>query len=257
MIGFVSSAFSGFSHPFRGVKFLIGRPRLWPFVAIPVGVNIVLYSAAAWFFSTRIGDWLNLLIDRGEGWYWAALFYVLATLALLLLLIFASYTFTLVGNLILSPFNDLISERVEWMVNGRPDETKFNLSQVMSGALRAFTTALGRLTLYLGGFLALLLLLLFPPVGTAIYAVVAPLYSLFFLAWEFFDYPMDRHGFDFKRKRKFALANSGAFLGFGAATWLLTIIPFLGLILLPACVIGATLHYCEMQNKGLIPASQE
>lgn len=253
MTGFISSAAAGFSHPFKGVSFIMGKPRLWPFIAIPVGINVVLYGFSAWFVFSNLGGWINELIDRGEGFWWSVAFYLLATLASLVILIIGGYTFTLVGNLILSPFNDLISERVEWMVSGKPDGAAFSLKEVVGGALKAFLTALGRLGLYLGGFLALLLLLPIPVVGTMLYAVLAPLYSLFFLSWEFFDYPMDRHGFNFKRKRTLAFGNKGAFLGFGAATWLLTIIPFLGLILLPACVVGATLHFCRMREEGLLP----
>ncbi len=255
MISHIQSAVSGFSYPFRGVKMMATRPTLWPFVAIPIAINTFVYGIGFWFITSRFGQWLNALINRGEEWYWAFLFYLLVIVLGGMLLVVAGYTFTIVGNLMLSPFNDLISERVERMHTGVSDDAPFNLSRVIAGAVRAFATAARRLGLYLLGFLSLLLLLLIPGAGIPLYGVAVTIYSMFFLAWEFFDYPMDRHFFDYGMKKSTAFGNLATFLGFGAGTWLLIIIPFLGLLMIPACVIGATLLFCELRQRSLLPLS--
>lgn len=243
----------GFFYPFRGVKFLLGRPRLLTYVAIPFAINTLLYGVFVWFVGTRFSGWLERILPQGDAWYWAALSVLLLTLFAAVLFLIVVYTFTLIGNLVLAPFNDLLSEKVERVYAGSVLEEPFSLGALTRDLARSFKAELGRLAFYGAGFLALLALNLVPGLGTAAYGVAVTVYTLFFLGWEYFDYSMERWRLTFRDKRKVAFRNGATFLGFGAGAALMLLIPLLNFLAIPVCVTGATLLFCDLRRLGRIP----
>ena len=249
------SAIQGFFYPYKGLKFIFSNPRLISFVAIPVVINALLYSLLIWYTQSKISGWIESLIPTGDAWYWAILSYVIIIIVGAIMLVMVFYTFTLVGNFILAPFNEIISERVELIYSGAGlAEQSFSLGDFFSDMIRSYKAEGGRLLLYLGGFLLLLLFNLLPGIGTVIYGVVATVYSLFFLCWEFLDYPMERWRLTFRLKRSFAFKNLIVFIFFGAGSACLLIIPFINLAAIPVCVVGATLLFCDLKESGRVPA---
>jgi CysZ protein len=128
---------SGASYLLAGLR-LITRPGLRRFVAIPLGINILVFSAAiywgvsrfegliAWLQSRlpRLPDWLSWL-EQGLEWVLWPLFIMLAAL-----LVF--YGFTLVANLIGAPFNGLLAEKVERLARGAPLDKGLSMGQVLT-----------------------------------------------------------------------------------------------------------------------------
>ena len=242
---------SGFIYPFKGFRFLISSPRLIALVAIPVTINTFLYAFFAWYTYSRFGQWVDALTANGDAWYWSILHYILIVFVSLFLIVFIFYTFTLVGNLILAPFNEVISEKVEVLYSeGAAKDTAFSIGLFFKDMGRSYKAEAGRLILYLSGFLLLLLLNLIPLVGQAFYAFSVILYTFFFLCWEFLDYSMERWKLSFADKKKLAFSNPLLFLSFGAGAALLLFIPFLNLTAIPVCVAGATLLFSDMKKQG-------
>lgn len=248
------SPFKGFFYPYRGLKFLFSNPGLISIVAIPVGINALLYSLLIWYVQSKISLWIESLIPKSDAWYWAILYYFFIVLVGAILLVIVFYSFTLIGNFILTPFNEIISEKVEIIYSGGSIAGHgFSLSGFFSDMIRSYKAEGAKLLLYLAGFLLLLLFNLLPGIGTVIYGAAAMVYSLFFLCWEFLDYPMERWRFTFRLKWRLAFNNMFVFIFFGAGSAFLLIIPFINLAAIPVCVIGATLLFCDLKNSGRMP----
>ncbi|RMD64548.1 hypothetical protein D6833_04285 [Candidatus Parcubacteria bacterium] len=147
----------------------------------------------------------------------------------------------------MAPFNDLLSERVEWICTGRKDESPLRLCAFLRDALRALGDALGRVGLYLFLFAMLGLLNFLPLVGTAICAVLAPAVAMLFLGWEYLEYSMERRRIDFRSRVRLVLGNAPAVLSFGFGASLLLMVPFLNFVAIPLCVVGGTLLMCDLQ----------
>lgn len=240
----------GFFYPFRGLRFLLRHPRLFGYVAVPLTINTLLYSLFLWFVGSRFGGWVERFVPQGDAWYWTLLSYLLWVVFGAVLLLVVIYTFTLVGTLILAPFNDLLSEKVERAYTGHRIDEPFRLRAFLADLKRSLGAELGRLALWGAGFLVLgALSLFFPPLGT-----VLTVYSLFFLGWEYFDYSMERWHFPFATKRRTAVRNVAAFLSFGAGAALTLLIPLLNFVAIPVCVAGATMLFCDLSRAGRIPA---
>lgn len=244
----------GFFYPFRGLRFLLGHSRLLPYVAVPVGINAALYALLLWFVGSRFWGWLEGIIPRGDAWYWAVLFYVFLALFGVALALVVVYTFTLLGGLILAPFNEALSAAVERIYTGLRDDEPFQLGALLKDVRRSLKAELGRFALFAAGFVLLLGLHLLPVVGSLIYGVAMPLFTLFFLGWEYLDHSMERAHFTFRLKRRAAFRNGTALVGFGACSALLLLIPVLSLLAIPVCVVGATLLFCDLESSGRIPA---
>jgi len=241
----------GFFYPYRGLKFLAAHPRLLGYVAVPFAINTLLYCAMIWFAGSRFGGWVDSLIPQGDAWYWSVLSYALWVVFAAVLFLVVVFTFTLLGNLALEPFNDVLSEKVEWVYTGTRLHEPFRLGPFLADAGRAFAAGLRRTALYAPGFVVLLVgSFFFPPL-----TVVLTVYTAFFLGWAYLDYSMDRWRFAFSDKRKAAWRNLPTVLSFGIGAYLLLLIPLLNFLAIPVCVTGATLLFCDLRAGGRVPAA--
>jgi CysZ protein len=245
----VTGSIRGFFYPFRGLKFLFRHRSLLWYVAIPFGLNTILFGVFAWLVTSHLGGWIRKILPSGDAWYWAILFYVVVVLSVILLLLVVIYTLTMVGNIVLGPFNDMLSEKVELLYTGSSLDEPFKVTVLLADILRSLKVGIGKLLLYVGGLLALLALNLLPVIGSGLYGVLAGVYTLFFLGWEYVDYSMERWKFRFRLKVKNSFRNASAFVGFGAAASLMLFIPVINLAAIPLCVIGATLLFCDLRKQ--------
>jgi CysZ protein len=240
------TAFSrGFFSPFRSLGFLRKHPALLRFVAIPFLINLVVFSGVVYLGMAFFNDTVVRMIPGGEAWYWAILTYLVWFLAVLVTSVLVFFVFTLVGNLIASPFNDILSERVEGIVAGQSHEGAFSLRLFFPEAKRALALEFKKIAVFLGGMALLLTLNLIPGLGQILYAVASFLFTLFFLVVEYLGFVLGRKGWSFKEQRRYIFARKFLMLGFGSGVFCLLIIPFVQLLCIPLAVIAATILWCE------------
>lgn len=247
----------GISYLPRGFS-LLWQPGLRRFVAGPVAINIVVFLLLFWVAGAQFQHLLNWLLPdpnafSGDGVWQQTLRFLMMTLYWLLWPLFILiaavvmlYTFTLVANLIGSPFNGMLSARVEHIVSGSPPP-----DLGLSLAAEAWISVAGELRKYVYfAKLAVPLVLLFFIPGIN---VVSPLLWALFGAWaialEYLDYPMGNHGYRFKQERELLAKNRFLCLGFGAGMLAMTLIPGLNLLAMPTGVIAATLLWTEQGRR--------
>lgn len=240
----------GFKYPFRGLKFLFVHAGMLKYVMIPISINCVLSLVFLCIAILKMGWLIERFVPRVDAFYGEILFYILAFLLVVAVFLFTVCIAVLVGNIILSPFNELLSEKTEFIYTGIKNDAPFSVIAVIKDFSRSAKAELGRIGLFVFGFLALLLLNLVPVIGQAVNAVVAPLYTMFFLGWEYLDYSMERKRMTFGEKRKTVFKNAMPLLGFGAGTMLFLLIPFAGLLAIPVCVVGGSLLFCDLDKTG-------
>lgn len=225
---------------------MLRAPGLRRYVVIPILINVVLIVSLVGLFGWQLDHWLDAWLAGLPGWlewletllWWIGV--ALCTLAF-------CYVFTLLANLIASPFNGLLSAAVERMVTGDAPESGMSLAGEMLdgvvGELRRLRYYLARAALL--GVLTVVLLFL-PPANLAI----APLWFVFgalMLAFEYLDQPMANRGLRFDAKIARLRAHRWRHFGFGAVVTLATAIPLANLVVMPAAVIGATLLYLDTE----------
>lgn len=227
----------------RGFR-LIRLPGLRLFVIMPVAINVVLLAGLAWLFGYQLDAWLQAWLSGLPDWL-AWLQTLLWWLGFALALLIFCYAFTLLANLIASPFNGLLSARVEAHLLGREPESSMGL---MSEIIDGLGAEVRKLWFYAWRALLLLLLSLvlmaIPPAG-AIVPVLWFALGAYMLALEYLDHPMANRGYRFTEKLAWMRQRRGLALGFGSSVTLFTLIPLVNLVVMPAAVAGATALWVE------------
>ncbi len=230
------------SNPAKGAAFmlqgirLITRPGLKRFVLIPLLVNIVVFSGAIWYgaaqfealmlrMQSAVPDWL--------GW----LEWLLWPVFILALLIIVFYGFTLIANLIASPFNGLLAEKTEALLTGRSLADNNDMKKLLRELPMTLLDETRKLLYAIVWSIPFLILAFIVP-------VVGPLIWFLFTAWmlavQYSDFPMGNHGLKFRDMRATLRRRRFLSIGFGAAAAGLTMIPVVNFIAMPAAVAGAT-----------------
>jgi phosphoribosyl-AMP cyclohydrolase len=94
---------------------------------------------------------LDQYLPQGEAWYLAVLYYLAWVVAGLLTTVVVFFAFTVVGNLLSAPFNELLSERIEMLVLGGAETTPFALTRFVAESGRAVYWSRSRARLWRKG----------------------------------------------------------------------------------------------------------
>ena len=230
---------SGASYLLRGIK-LLTRPGLRRYVAMPLLINILVFTLLAWIGIAQFEALLDWMLPQDS---WLSYFrYILWPLFAIATILVTFYSFTIVANLLAAPFNGLLAEKVEAMLTGQqPPNPHTGIAQAIWPALKS---ELIKLSYFLIRALPLLLLFLIPGIN-----IIAPLlwflFGIWYLALEYSDYPMANSGMAFKDQHVQMKQVRLAALGFGGSLTLLMMIPILNFAAMPAAVVGATAMWCD------------
>jgi CysZ protein len=228
----------------KGLK-LLPNPKLRSFIIIPIVINLVLYSVAlalGYYYVEElvaqfIPDWLHWL-----NWILLPLFFIA-------FFVISFFSFTVLANLIASPFYGLLAARTQSIISGEVQIVEQPISQVIGAELKRVLYILTRL-------LPLLVLLIIPVVNL-IAPVVLSLFSAWCLAMEFMAYPLENEGLLFTEQKDLLTTARFGVLSFGGIVMLGLTLPVLNIIIAPAAVIGATIYLYELREKPEPAEEQE
>src|SRR5690606_28919462 len=102
-----------------------------------------------------------------------------------------------------------------------------------NGIRLLFLTILTGLVLFAFGFI--------PVVGQTLVPVIGAFFGGWFLSLELTGYTFDARGLRLRDRRRLLGANRARTLGFGVACYLLFLVPFAAIVVMPAAVAGATI----------------
>ena len=242
----MKNSFSGMHYLFEGLR-LIRQPGLRRYVAVPLLVSIVFFSGAM----LGLGYWLETLINLLLGylpswldWLRYLLWPVFAIAGVLIIF----YSFSLITNFIAAPFNGMLAEAVEQHLTGQPIDTG-GWKSLLQDIVPSLLSELRKLLYFVLRALPLGLLFLIPVVNIAAPFLWA-LFSAWMLAIEYLDYPMANHLLHFSEQRRRLRQRRLLSLGFGGSSLLMTMIPLLNFLAMPASVAGATAMWvAEMKER--------
>lgn len=255
----IAGFLEGFVLPMRGLRLLLNTPGLKRVAVLPVLVNMLLWSLCffglfwllwnwdipdvSWTFFDPVGPWLASAVNTlGEAGKW--LLFPVA-------LVVSWFTFTTVGFVVASPFNDILSARLEAAlcrpVEQRKTSVLVTTQQTMTSLLDS-----ARLAGRQGSWTLLCLPLLFVPLlgSLPLFVVTAHFTGLSFL-----DAAMARNNLRDRHKHLGWDRLRWQLLGLGVAMELLFLIPFLGMVVMPAGVCAGTWLYCHLDWKDLMTQS--
>ena len=223
---------------FKGLA-LLTSASLRGFILIPVLINVVLYSAALILGYYYVADLINQFIP---GWlHWLS--WLLWPLFFISFFIAGFFSFTVLANLLASPFYGKLSAKTLALINGQTGAVvEQPLAKVMFAELK-------RAGYLLKLALPLLILSIIPGVN-----VIAPFLWALFGAWgmalEYMAYPLENAGVLFLEQKQLVKSIRWGSLSFGGVAAMGLAIPVLNIIVAPAAVIGATIYVNDVSKSA-------
>ncbi|QTL33906.1 sulfate transporter CysZ [Pseudoalteromonas viridis] len=219
---------------------LLSQKGLKRFVFIPLLINVLLFGGSLFFLYDWLTQGFAYLTGLLPDWL-SWLEWLMWPIAILVILFSYSMVFTVITNFIAAPFNGLLSEKVELHLTGQPINDD-GFADLVKDVPRMLGREWSKLVYYLPraiGFFILLWML--PFIGQILWV----LFSCWMYSVQYNDYPFDNHKISFKEMKDTLKAHQGLSYGFGFAVMVLTSIPIVNLIVMPAAVCGATKLWVE------------
>lgn len=235
----------GFTYPFRSIKFFFSHPKLISYSIAPMIINMIIYGSV--FFFTygwilgSIDKWLG--VEGMETGFWMDFLQTALLIVGFLILLFICYLlFITIGNLVTAPFNEEISQRVEEIVTGGGVGHKMGFWE---DAVTSIKGEAQKIAFYLSILLFIFAMNIIPVVGSVVSTIVGTVFSFFYNALDFLDFPMTRRKMRFRHKLKVVKEGGLITYGFGCAAFLMMFLPIVNVFMKPILVVAGTSLYYE------------
>lgn len=242
----MTGLFAGARYFLRGYE-LIRQRGLRRYAMMPLLINVVVFVALTFAGANQFELLMQWLLPDGQGWWIDILRAVLWIAFAAIVVVVFYFLFTLVANIIASPFNGLLADKVQISLGSVPPDGRSWL-----GVIKGFPAALvseSRKLVYFLVIGAMLVLISLVPALNLVGIVLWPLATAWMLTLEYVAYPMESCQHDFRSIRARAGTNRMMALGFGLACLLFTIIPLINLFVIPAAVAGASAMWAENWSR--------
>ena len=238
----ISNPITGANYFLNGLK-LISTKGIRAFVLIPLLINILIFSAALWFAIGQFEIFIDWAVSDLPSWL-SWLEWIMWPLFALTFYGLVFFTFTIIANIIASPFSGPLAEAVEKHLTGNknPIASKPFADEVKE--------AIGNELIKLKHSLYLMMRLIFLSLLSFAFPLISPagatlwfVYAVWVLTLEYADFPMANHGMAFRHIREKLATKRLLSLGFGTMVMVATMIPIINFIVMPVAVAGATKMY--------------
>ncbi|KTD52767.1 sulfate transporter CysZ [Legionella quateirensis] len=235
--------FHGMLYLLQGFQHLLTH-GLKRFIIVPMALNFILFAGLFYFTYHYVFSFTSYYLDKLPSWLsvLSGIFFIIFIISFFLL--FFSL-FTVVFNVIAAPFNGLLAEKTQIILyNSRPPSLPF-----FKMALRTMKRQGEFLKFYLLRFFGICLLF-FVPFIQPVYPFLWFLFTSWMISVQYQDFAMDNNLVSFQDLKQNVKNNKMRSLGFGTCINLVSFIPIVNILVMPAAVIGSTMLFCE-NNKHL------
>lgn len=213
------------------------------FVLLPILFNFALFIGLFFIGYHYLFPYTSFYLDQLPSWlnFLHSMFFVIFILGFFL--IFLSM-FMVIFNVIAAPFNGLLAEKAQTLFfHATTPPVSFAMI-----AWRSIKRQ-GQFLMYFIPRFLLMCLLFFVPFIQPIYPLLWFIFTAWMLSMQYQDLVMDNNLISFQSMRKKTQFKKALLLGFGALINLLSFIPVLNIIIMPAAVIGSvSMFHKEIQG---------
>ena len=243
--------FRGGGYLMKGWKFVFSKhPTLVAYCAAPVIISLLTITAVVALLGYYYNDIMASLWDRPEAWYLVVLWYVVKVFVFLLMLMLGYVAFFVTQSILSSPFNDILTERVEMLAIGK-EPPPFTLARFTKSIAVTLVHTVVKLSIYVFFMVPLILIgWIIPVVGPVISSVGGFIITAYFVSYDQMDFAMARREWSFGRKIRAVTKNLSLTFGFGGSMAGILFIPILGILFIPLAAVGGTLLFCDLEIHG-------
>ena len=234
----------------KGIRYCLGgfglllNPSLRAFVWLPLLVNTLVLGSAIYFGGDALNQYVEGFLPEWLSW----LGWIIKPVIFMLLAFVGFYIFSLLANIIASPFNGLLAEKTEFLLTGETVEQGGGWAALVADIIPSILNELSKLSYFLIRYLPLLVLFVIPGLNVIV-PILLFVVGAWFLTLEYTDYPMANHGVSFSEQRQRLKDRRLLCMGFGCCVAVLLLIPVVNFFVMPVAVIGASVMWVrEIKN---------
>jgi CysZ protein len=225
----------------RGLRMWITSPRLMLLGAVPALIVGAVYTTGIVVFAVNldaVAAWITPFAGAWTEPARVAVRFAAGAALVGAVLLLAVFTFVAVTLFVGDPFYERIWRAVEANLGDQPSEMDEpfwrSLLRGLGGAIRLLAlTLLVGLTLFASGFI--------PIVGQTVVPVLGVVLGGWILTLELTGYAFDARRLSLRQRRRMLGTRRASTLGFGMLSYLLFLVPFGAVLIMPAAVAGATM----------------
>ena len=236
--------FKGVKSPFEAWGTVREHRGLKRYFVIPFFINVILLVAIVYLSAVYIYPLLLGFLPQGDAWYLMVLRWLVTPVLVLVLAVIIILLYSITGSIITAPFNDPLSARVENLFSETVDEP-FSLRIFIGDIVRMAINIIKLILLLILFYVLILFLNLIPVLGNLLYALLSFLGTIFFLGFQFFDFPLERMRLTFREKIRVLWQFKSLTMGLGLGFFLISFIPIFGFLGLNLATVGGTVLYLE------------
>ncbi len=221
------------------------QPRLISYSIIPVIINFIIYTGIFVLSYRWLLNWTRSMSGAGspDPTSWNVLLHVLLLiLGFIVLLVVCYFLFTILGGIVTAPFNENTSRIVEEKITGEKLITNLGFWKDNFLSIKA---EMQKLLFYFSILFIFFLMNFIPLIGNSVSIVLGIIFSFYFNALDFLDYPMQRKLMSFKQKLVVTQRGGMITYGFGAMAFMMMFFPIVNVFMKPILVVAGTSLYWE------------
>lgn len=237
----------GFWAPLNALKMIAGSPRLMSLVAVPLAVNIALYTLffvyGANTLTSLVASFSTHYAQTLPPWLLSISTVSIKIMGWLVLALAAALSFTFISGLIAAPFNDSLS-RATMQIRLKQTGAAFPTPGHAPNIGATVRLELKRMVILILGGASAALLSIIP-----LMQLPALMLGSLLVSFEYFGYPIAHRSSSLFPVFGFTLKHPSVSLGFGCFLLLMMVLPFASLIYIPLAVVGGTTLYADFTAK--------
>ncbi len=232
--GFFYHLSAGLRFFFAGIPVLVRHPSLLALSFVPIVLTLVALASLI-----SAGVWLAGALTPPSTLPFSSDLQIVAQAVVLLLALLLSYLLYLpLARVLLAPFSEAISRRTRTVLGMQPEPHAVGWLRAMLEGAKVVSLQFLLVLTGIGIGIA------FPPIAAVLGLVIA----ICFVSLDYLDVPLSVRGLKLKSKLGVLWRNKALATGFGAAGYLMLIIPVVNLLSLPVGVIGATILVSHLET---------
>ncbi len=244
----------GFFAMYGSISTVLKNTELIRYFIIPFLLNIIILLGVGYFAYTYLYSWISGYMT-GESFLFKMLGFMIRIILVAMILLISTLIYSAVGSIVIAPFNDLISLRVEEKLTGVNFNEKFSFAAFASDMIRILKNIIKLLLLIVALNIPLSFINLIPVAGTILFSIISFLITAFFCGFNFFDFPLDRRRMGFWEKLKVTMKFKFTVMGLGTGFFIFSFIPVINFLGLNLGAVAATSIFIDtirpfLKNAG-------
>jgi CysZ protein len=231
----------------RGLAVVRRYPDVWKWLLAPALVTLVLIAAAIFGIAHLVHPLVGWVVEHLPSFLAGVAGTLLEIVVVAVLGLGALLIFTAVAGAIAGPFNEMLSERLEAHLTGRP-EPAFSLPRflhelsvgIVHGIRRVIVAILGTIVVFAIGFI--------PVIGTIAALVLGLWFAARGAAYDCYDAVLARRALAYRDKLAYLERHRARSVGLGTVVTALLFVPGLNLVALGLGAAGATVAALDTRN---------